>query len=476
VRDLWALQLQVVVTMLPENLPASQPTSRAPSRAATDNEDGYSSQQSSNYLYAASDSDVASTTYSSRRRRQRVVKARDRPQLVDLLALCYLGLQLLRSPVSLGDFHRWVDSQELTYTRAIRAVPEAMREKLSAEYHVALEPMTRLVPGRLCRTVHEMVVLLHSNFGLAFPPVNREVLLIRAIHDLGLPLEIYAATKRLADRLFMTFEWPPLVIKRRNIHWPEAKLLALVIAAVKLCYGLDGVARTPHSAAEPAATALEWGAWEQFLRGGNTKRGGKLEGTAGRQMLQVDVKEADVFEMNPEELDWYLDWYEKTWCAEGAAEGGRPKCGFLLVFCRWGGYTDIILVVVSQNILNLFPLKGSSNPQSQPDENEEGSALADRLADLHSHTVPVPAVAEENEDDELQRPGEQYLYYSWDEEMPYQLKTLTQAAADFLGINREDMQKVVHHVDKKLREQIVEKRRNDRRAGIVDDGSGDDDE
>jgi RNA polymerase I-specific transcription initiation factor RRN7 len=340
VRDLWALRLQVVATMLPENLPTSQPTSRAtslaPSRAAsrvaTDDEGGYSSQASSNYLYT-SDSDVASTTYSSRRRQrqQRVVKARDRPKLIELLALCYLGLQLLRSAVSLGDFHRWADSQQLTYTRAIRAVPEAMREKLSAEYYTALEPMTRLAPGRLARTVHEMVVLLHSSFGLAFPPVNRDVLLIRAIHDLGLPLEIYAATKRLAERLFMTFEWPPLASTRRSTHWPEAKILALVIAAVKLCYGLDGIKRTPYSAAEPAATALEWGAWERFLRGGNTKRGGKLEGTAGRQMLQVDVKEADVFGMSPEELDWYLDWYEKTWCAEdGVAGGSSSKGGFLL--------------------------------------------------------------------------------------------------------------------------------------------------
>jgi hypothetical protein len=135
-------------------------------------------------------------------------------------------------------------------------------------------------------------------------------------------------------------------------------------------------------------------------------------------------------------------------------------------------------VAVSKGILNLFPLKGTSNPQPQPqpDEAEEGNALAERLADLHAHTVPVPAVAEENENEneELRRPGEQYLYYSWDEEMPHQLKTLMQAAADFLGIEREDMQKVVHHVDKKLREQIVEKRRNDRKAGIVDGDSSDD--
>jgi hypothetical protein len=63
------------------------------------------------------------------------------------------------------------------------------------------------------------------------------------------------------------------------------------------------------------------------------------------------------------------------------------------------------------------------------------------MAEAINTLCPRPPLAEENEDDELQRPGEQYLYYSWDEEMPHQLKTLMQAAADFLGIDREDMQK-----------------------------------
>ncbi|KAA8895369.1 hypothetical protein FN846DRAFT_969991 [Sphaerosporella brunnea] len=453
-RDLWALRLQVVATRLPENLPASQANSQAASRAqsrALGGEDaGYSSQGSSDYLYT-SDSDIASTTYSSRRRRQRrVPKAGDRPKLIELLSFCYLGLLLLRSAVSLGDFHRWVDSQDLAYTRAIRHVPEAMREKLSAEYYMALEPNTRLQRGRLSRTVHEMVALFHANFGLAFPPVNREVLLLRAVHDLGLPLEIYAAAKKLAEGLFMTFEWPPLAVTRRSNHWPEAKLLAIVISAVKLCYGLDGLRRYPVSAAETAATSLEWVAWERFLRGGNEARRGQLHGAVGRgQMLEVDVKEADVFKMSSEDLDWYLDWYEKTWCAEDS--GTETK--------------------LSQGILNLFPLSNAPPPPPplpslEEIEGEEANPLIRRLADLHAHTVSVPAVAEE--DEELLRPGEQYLYYSWDEEMPHQLKTLIQAASDFLGIECEEMQKVVHHIDRKLRQQIQEKRRNARKTGMVD--------
>jgi len=95
--------------------------------------------------------------------------------------------------------------------------------------------------------------------------------------------------------------------------------------ATKLCYGLDSLARTPLSATEPAATTVDWDAWERFLRVGNDARRGS--GGPGRARLEIDVKEHDVFDMQDEELDWYLDWYEKTWCdgAEGEKSARRSK-------------------------------------------------------------------------------------------------------------------------------------------------------
>lgn len=129
-------------------------------------------------------------------------------------------------------------------------------------------------------------------------------------------MEIYAATKRLADSLFMTFEWPALVPKIRSSNWPEAKLMALVVAATKLCYGLDSRQRVPHSATEPAATTLNQDAWDWFLRTGNAERRGLLECGGNRPLPELDVGEADVFSMDGDELDRYMDWYEKTWCGE----------------------------------------------------------------------------------------------------------------------------------------------------------------
>lgn len=143
-------------------------------------------------------------------------------------------------------------------------------------------------------------------------------------------MEIYAAAKRLADSLFMTFEWPALVLKMRCSHWPEAKLMALVMTATKLCYGLDSQQRVPHSATEPAATALNWDAWDRFLRAGNAERRGLLECRGSRPLLESDVSEADVFSMDGDELDRYMDWYEKTWCGGGMMQRTKRVFSFSL--------------------------------------------------------------------------------------------------------------------------------------------------
>lgn len=101
--------------------------------------------------------------------------------------MCYLGLVLLRCAVSLADVQRWAETQGLVYLRAIRDVPEAMKEKLSAEYWTAMDPSFGLRRSRLHRTVHRMVAAMHEHFGITFPPINREVLLAGFINNLGLP-------------------------------------------------------------------------------------------------------------------------------------------------------------------------------------------------------------------------------------------------------------------------------------------------
>lgn len=140
-------------------------------------------------------------------------------------------------------------------------------------------------------------------------------------------MDIYLATQRLSERLFQNFSWPLLNLeKKKPSDWPEPRLMAIVIIGLKLCYGLDDVPRFTRTSGEPAAVKYNWDAWETFLRAGNRSRRGLLgDGRVGTG-LEVDVKEADVFDMGPDEMDRYMDWYERTWCDE---EVPRNKKGTL---------------------------------------------------------------------------------------------------------------------------------------------------
>jgi RNA polymerase I-specific transcription initiation factor RRN7 len=383
-------------------------------------------------------------------------------------------LLLLKTGINLGDFYRWVESQQLIYLRAINEIPEAMKEKLSAEYWISFDPTHAVKRGVLHNTVRNMIVVFHEKFGITFPPINKELLLAGYINELGLPLEIYTATKWLAGQLFITFEWPSLekgLTSRREGHWPDAKLMALVIIAVKLSYGLDRVKRKPEKNTDLLATQLPWPKWEKFLREGNDARHGNMhkEGAfGGKSKLQVDVMEADVFMMQDKDMDWYLDWYEKTWLGTNEEEGSGVKNPNKL----------------PQGLLNLFPTEkpethdlpaaaageGTTTTEGEgeappPKTKEAKRDLQTRLVELNEATIfeeKGPGI----------RSGEEYLYFTTEEDLPSQLRTLMQAAADLLGIERKELMQVVTALDVQLYQHILRVRREEKRQKMMAVGGG----
>ncbi|KAL7268566.1 hypothetical protein RUND412_008808 [Rhizina undulata] len=445
VRDLWTLRLQKLSSTIPsaEDLDSQE---KDPDGSIDTFSAGYSSQSS--YLYTSGEeSQVSSTASRLKRKRQRrkVPKSSDRPKLIVTIALCYLGLLLLRVGVCLGDMQRWMEEAGLVYLRAIREVPAEMKERLSAEYFIALDPRAIPPMGLLYHTVQELVQMLQLGFGVMFPSLNEVLLLKRFIQDLGLPPEIYTATQRLASYLSITFTWNGLRPVKRVFDLPEAKLMSLVVIATKLLFSIDGIERTPWSNAEPAAIDLNWGAWDEFLRAGNDARRGLLgRGHVVEGELEVDVKEVDVFTMKDPELDRYMDWYEKTW-----VEPGESK--------------------LTEQILNLFPISREKPEDREDAEREsEDCGVESRLKSLHQNTEIRDAVPSEEENGNVVRPGDQYLLYSASHELPVQLQTLLQAAADLLAIPRDDLGMVVKHLEIKFREMVREDRKKERRQRKLD--------
>ncbi|TGZ83085.1 hypothetical protein EX30DRAFT_148106 [Ascodesmis nigricans] len=494
-RDLWAIRLQI----LTESLAKRDAGSRATSQASTQDLRSGDVSSASSYLHSSAESGSESQSTQSSRHRHRRRRSRsrsvastsgaapkddDHPNLLVSVAICYLSLVMLRCPVTIGDFHRWMETQELIFLRAIKYIPDNMKEKLNQEHRSALEPRLVMGKGRLTKVVGKLVANMQTAQGLTFPPLNKEALWIRFIDELGMPLEIYPAAKVIADHLFLTFTWPSTGIakvRRHHAHWPESKLMAVLIMAMKLAYGMDSVIRHPYSATEPAATKLELNAYEQYLRSTNDYRQGELHegGEGGRAKIRrgehIKVTEKDVFDMAPEHLDSYLDWYEKTWCGSSEEEGKVKQT---------------TLIKLSTGILSLFP---TNNPSSNPPQTNLGPSFPELLTTLNSNTKQTPAdqiirpmlPSSSNptlsSDDEGTnpdgsfrarpfRPGDQYLWgiradHSGEVEQPPELSMLIQAGADLIAVTKKDLERAVKKLDYMLVERAREETRRERGEG-----------
>lgn len=229
---------------------------------------------------------------------------------------------------------------------------------------------------------------------------------------------------------------------KRVSAWPEARLMAIVIIAIKLLYGLDGISRIPESSTEPAAVGLKWEAWDRFLRLGNAEyKGflGEIDKESGKKRLEVDVKETDILDMNGEELDKYMDWFEKTWTSNSNTK-------------------------LTEQILNLFPVERErivlDQGAIQADPEKESDTLGDRLQQLNSQIELRPPTQQGGK---IERPGDQYLCYSSTSDLPLEHQILLQAAADLLAITRDDLGKVVRYSEERFRSYLMEQRKKETR-------------
>lgn len=144
-RDLWSLRLQKLTAGIED----------------ADQAEG-ASQKFSSHLEAAPDAEDGNV-------KKTATVGSVSPTLVETLGLCYLGMLLLRLPVSVGDIYRfvqtltpaerflsraeppkfsWATKEEILFFRAIRTVPLEMREKLPGEYHTALDTLVRWISSK----------------------------------------------------------------------------------------------------------------------------------------------------------------------------------------------------------------------------------------------------------------------------------------------------------------------------------------
>lgn len=362
----------------------------------------------------------------------RAVRSVSTPTLVQSLALCYMGIYLLRLPITLGDLIQWVKQGELVYLRAIKGIPREMKDRLPAQYHYQLDPQSQLTAKKLHHAITATFLLYQKDFGISFPAVNLPLQLYRYIEELALPMEVYPAVQRLASLISYNFTYlqdQEQKKKLRIIDFPEAQLISVLIVVVKLLYPFDGIKRYPSSAQDPAAVMLNWETWEQA-----TQEYQSQVRNAGNQFYEdaSKVMELDVLKMSDSKIDDYLEYYDKTWTVDAPLMRDKDA--------------DFRTA-----LMDLFPVESSKRSPSQ------GHTLpllrSEKVKKVQGSLKARKVVSKDQEkvlDGRVVRPGSLYQRYRQATELEGHAKAFYTATAAVAGLDLQSVVRAVYLTEQKL--------------------------
>lgn len=297
-------------------------------------------------------------------------------------------------------------------------------------------------------------------------------------------VELHAAALRLQRVLTLSNEYPtPVRTKRKRVRlssYPEPQLIALLAAVTKLYYPLDteqDVRRYPRSLEEPAIEAIDWSEWTARRKEKESADRVKRSGPRNEEMLVV--KEADVFDMDGDKIDEYLDWYEGMWIDKGH----QAKDSLLAMFPtgRIGASSTSETMATNTSV----PYFASSPPPSSAPElplplakeevlsrNILDQSLQTHIRDTISSTrlrrpraSPPPPDETELKGQpprKIPRPGSNYtrLHPSTDPStLPASTHMFLTACARLAGLDLSSFMAVLYQVEAKVAEYALERRR-----------------
>ncbi|KAL9581434.1 MAG: hypothetical protein Q9212_003898 [Teloschistes hypoglaucus] len=411
VKDLWSLRLRLLQ-----------------SRVDTSADEGtmFSSQVNS---------EVHTDDQQSEGRRKRPSRSKVIPSLLQSLGLCYIGMMLLKLPISMGDLHGWAYREHIPYVRAVRYVPRAMKDKLPATYLAALDTQAILKADDIRKTVHELTVLYNHHFQVTLPVLNHPLLLFKHIRDLALPLDMFVAVRRLAKLLQIDFSFPVARPYYRISSAPEVALMALLVITVKLYHPFDSIDRHPRSLTEPGTLGIDWNRWSEVQKDYDARdtAGGEL----GRGN-EIKVTETDVFNLSGDQVDEYLDWFEKTWVDEERARK-RPR-----------GYPS--------QLLDMFPT-GKPDGSTRPTVDAERERLNDeegleaKLRAVQGALKQRQIISDKdakNYEESVARIGSFYKRYRKADDLPATAKAFHETAASLIAVKLSTLLIAIGQIERKL--------------------------
>ncbi|KAK6438231.1 hypothetical protein LTR95_005575 [Oleoguttula sp. CCFEE 5521] len=358
--------------------------------------------------------------------------------LVDTLALCFIATLLLRIPITIADFISLAEKGTLPYYQAIRLVQKSLTEKLPGQYQSLLEPQTILKAEDLQRRVFDTAKQFHEDFGMGMPAVNHPLLLYRWMRVLALPIEIFAATTRLARLIGLDFGYLFEGAKRSDfpLRYPEVRLMALLLVATKLLFPCDEHKRLPTTAQDLAALRMDWDAWQKAqLR--TVEESTQSESKPMSHSEAFAVTDTDCLNMGDEELDRYLDWYQNSLASETVRDQGRA-----------GKEADF-----RRTMMGLFPTSLSANqrtPVLTDKQPERDDGTTQRLRETQAKLSTLSVVSENRIEDEVKRAGAFYKRHREVSELFGPIRVLYEKASELGGISLSGMVKATFAVELRL--------------------------
>ncbi|KAB5572354.1 putative ribosomal protein [Coniochaeta sp. 2T2.1] len=423
VRDLWELRVAAFGGLrlgLVEGKGKGKGRSEAP-------ESGSESQSQSQRYYSSQGETEAETENEGEgvgrgRRKRRVrrwdVKEGQRwplPDMMEGLGLVYLGCLAMRLPVRMGDLFRWARSGRLLYVRAITEVPNKMWQRLPAQHRGMLDgKISSLTGGKLHEAVASLVAGYAQNYKMVFPPLNAPLLLLRYLRELALPLEVYVYAEKLVSLLRLDFSFSATA--ETKFKDPETLLVASVVLAGKLLFPFekDERHRTGTSEHSLADITMDWTKW--------------AESYPIRKQQKRDFEKttsAVVYDMTPEDMDSYLDWYQET---------------------------QIMPEQEIREIDRLFPLLQINPPALLDGDLEEDEAdIEARIHEVRKHVYWADLQPDvDGESSQVIKRGKQNRRYQDAEDFSGPAKVFHERAAEYSGLSVQKLLNAVYRLEQKL--------------------------
>lgn len=383
------------------------------------------------------------------RRSATLRKQPQNPKLTELLSLIYVGILLLRIPITAADMHKWVNDGDLLYYRAAREVPLSMRDRLPGHLQEPLEPQDLLRSESVHRRILDLLTSLDADFGMQAPPLNHPLVLYRWVKALQLPLEVYVIAQRLARLLQLDFRYSvdAKAWSSVSLRYPEVRLMALVVIATKLLFPFDDAKRYPTSASDAGALRMDWDAWQQVQDCGSDANDDNGHGSSivsrdeSSHLTYQDaftMTESQSLDLADDRLDEYLDWYEGNIASEEVRERGRA--GRDAEFRR--------------ALFRVFPAHNEregecKEPRAWAEITDAGTTSAVKVIQVQAALRPQRIVAEVEADD-VPRTGSSYIQYRAVEELNGATKTFHEKAAQLAGYPLHGLLRAVFAIERRL--------------------------